>query len=87
MSPNFSTPRGAVEYLEGRAKEIERVLIPPGPNAAITFRGEPIGQMENVGMVVCLPGMRLLLRVDMAEAVLNDGILNRAGVRIHLFGG
>ena len=81
---DFGGAEALVRYVQERSGELERVVIPTSPSV-LHHRGEPVANMSTAGMLLCYAGggRELLSKAD-AEALLNDGVLNRMRIRIEL---
>jgi hypothetical protein len=92
MSPNgqylsFPTIGELLHYLEKHTGTIARALIPQSPPLDAARPGEPQIPVENAGLVLeWASGETAYLKSEDAEAILNDGILNRQHVEITFMG-
>jgi hypothetical protein len=83
---SFPTVGELLHYLENRTGTIARAFIPPSP-LAMAPTGEPPIPVENTGLVLeWVNGETAYLKSEDAEAILNDGILNRQHVEITFMG-
>jgi hypothetical protein len=88
MSPNgpylsFPTVGELLRYLEEQNGTIMRALIPQSSPLAPVRPGEPQIPAHNTGLVLeWASGETAYLKCEDAEAILNDGILNRQHVEI-----
>jgi hypothetical protein len=87
FAPHFATAADMLSYLEGCAGEITAATVAAGPQAMVTYKGVPLSAVPDVGMIVNLPDISILLPVALAEALLNDGLLNRHRIPVKLFRG
>ena len=71
-----------VRYIQERSDDIEKVVIPQHPCIAFPATGEQV----EAGLVIHLIGgdLKIIPNKQDAEAVLNDGILQRMRIRIEL---
>ena len=71
-----------LRYIQERSDDIEKVVIPQHPYIVM----RPSGEQVEAGLVIHLIGddMKIIPNKQDAEAVLNDGILNRMKIRIEL---
>lgn len=79
---NAGGTEGLLKYIRERADDIEKAVIPQ--HLAIVF--QPSQEQVQAGLVLHLVSGEVLIvrEKEDAEAVLNDGILNRLKIRIEL---
>ena len=81
----FNSPDELLKYLKEKSDDIDRLTVPV--KADILFTG-PEGQQivdRNVGAILNLcDGRSIVIAPETANALLNDGILNRLGIEIKL---
>jgi hypothetical protein len=92
MSPNgpylsFPTFGELLHYFEEHTGTIRRVLIPQTNCPTLKMTGPAPTAMRDAGLVLELAsGETAYLNSEDAEAILNDGILNRQHVEITFMG-
>ncbi|HEX4142974.1 MAG TPA: hypothetical protein VHY91_05450 [Pirellulales bacterium] len=78
---DFGSVEAVVAYLKERADDIEKAVIPQSEVISIPETGEEIP----AGMVLHMVNDRTkIIMPPAAEAILNDGILNRLRIKIEL---
>jgi hypothetical protein len=80
----FSSMDELLRYVQERSDDIERVQIPRSPTVDLSHPPDPaVVHRVEAGMILRFVASNFeVLSVEQAEAVLNDGILNRAKIRI-----
>jgi hypothetical protein len=82
---HFESDEDALQYLKARADDIVQVGIPINGPVTILHKGQEIGPIHGIGMVVSMvSGDIHLFRPGRAELILNDGFLHRMRIRISL---
>lgn len=79
---NAGDTPGLLRYLQERSDDIEKVVVPQHPYIVFPTTGERV----EAGLVIHLVGgdLKIIPNKQDAEAVLNDGILNRMKIKIEL---
>lgn len=79
---NAGSTSELVKHIQEQSDDIEKVVIPQHPYIVM----QPTGEQVEAGLVIHLISGRLKIipNKEDAEAVLNDGILNRMKIRIEL---
>ena len=86
--PGFRQPGNLLRYIQEKADDIEKVVIPQVPVLTVTTPHGKVLDLPEVGMVLHLVdnAIRVIHYAD-AEILLNDGILNRMRIPIEFYRG
>jgi hypothetical protein len=79
---NFGSSEALLGFIQERSEDIERVEI-YGPGFTLNYVGQPVYTLPDFTMMLYfMDGQRKIITRDDAEIVLNDGILNRMGIKV-----
>jgi hypothetical protein len=82
MSPTLNTVQDTLDFISRQGRHIRRAAIPLANALHISAPGFSAAYADPGLVLELTNGQSLILPRDHAEAVLNDGILNREGIHI-----
>ena len=82
----FKTQEELINELMSRMDDVESVVIPVSATIQITNRsGRPARYMTNVGgQIKYIGGDSTIIHFEDMEAMINNGVFSRMGIKIHL---
>lgn len=82
----FPSQEALIQELKGRIDDVESVVLPIAGAIQITnAAGLPVRQMTGVGgQIKYISGESVIIHVEDMEAMINDGVLYRMGIKIKL---
>lgn len=81
----FDSPEDLINWIREKTDDLQEVQIPLATNVGVvSSNGEQVLTKGAGAILLFINGRQSIIRIEDAEALINDGVLHRMGIKIKL---